>query len=146
MTREEMIKSFANVPGRCKRQCPYVDKCNFGNFCVFKEAALVMSRDAAKINNLEHQLDIMSSFAKLLNNYIVHLEDICHRYYDMIHDYNGGVVKKLYIPGRRKRATKVKPKRPKMNAKKARDGVYDGDPLYEQKDLNKETYDIEELI
>lgn len=126
MTREEMIRSFVNVPGRCRQQCPYQDRCHHGDFCVFKEAALVMSADKEKIENLRKQIQTLRDLIKIVGDYGSYMESRCFEYYDMIHDYNGGVTKKLYIPPKRKMAAK-RLKKTKMLRNRE---LMDGDPKY----------------
>ena len=129
MTREEMIRSFSNAKGRCKMQCPYSFACNKGNDCVFKDAALVMAADANRMVELKEQLEILKGINKLQLAYTRFMEDRCFDYYDMIHDYNGGVIKKLYISPKRKMAAKRK--RRTIKAKKLRNReLMDGDPQY----------------
>lgn len=126
MTREEMIRSFVNVPGRCRQQCPYQDRCHHGDFCVFKEAALIMSADKEKIENLREQIHTLRDLVKLVGNYGEYMESRCVEYYDMIHAYNGGVEKKLYIPPRRKLAAKRRKKAKMLRNRE----LMDGDPKY----------------
>ena len=126
MTREEMIRSFVNVPGRCKQQCPYQDRCHHGDFCVFKEAALIMSADKEKIDNLREQIKTLRGLTKMVADYAGYMESRCYEYYDMIHDYNGGIVKQMYIPPKRKMAAK----RMKATKRLRNRELMDGDPRY----------------
>lgn len=142
MTKAEMIKSFANVPGRCKMQCPYSADCQHGDYCIFKSVALTLSADNAKISELEEQKKILRGLCELQLNYTKYLEERCLDYYDMIHDYNGGVEKKLWIPPKRKYATKRRKKTVKMLRNRE---LMDGDPKYADPDRIV-TEHVEEVI
>lgn len=142
MTRGEMIKSFANVSARCKFQCPYSNTCDSGNFCIFKEVALLLNRDDVNDRYQKEKLMGLKNIAEWMTDYIRFLEAICKDYYDMIHDYNGGVVKKLRIPGKRK---KVLSGRPPRMARRDR-SAYDGDPRYAAPRQTDSEYYKEELV
>ena len=152
MTREEISRSFVNLSGRCKMNCPYSLQCNHGDYCVMKEAALIMNSDASKIAELTEQNRILKSLNMLQLNYTKFMEERCYAYYDMIHDYNGGVVKKLYIAPKRKMAIQ----RRKNAARKARKREeemekleleeMDGDPRYAMRNSAKSDYPAEEII
>lgn len=133
MTREEMIKSFANAPGRCKMQCPYQKQCHNSDFCVFKEAALIIAADQEKIRELTEQARTMRDLVKIIHQYAKYMEERCFDYYKMIHDYNGGVEKKLWIPPKRRLATMRRRKTVAAKKKALRDRtLMDGDPQYAQ--------------
>ena len=141
MTREEMIRSFVNVPARCGQKCPYQDRCHHGDFCVFKEAALIMSADKEKMENLRKQIYTLRDLIKIVGDYGAYMESRCFEYYDMIHDYNGGVEKQLYIPPRRKMAAKRRKKTKMLRNRE----LMDGDPQYA--DPSIEHYEkVEEVI
>ena len=130
MKRDEMIRSFANAPGVCKQQCPYQSQCHHGDYCVFKEVALLLSADAEKIDNLKTQVRMLRDLCGMIINYGKYMEKSCFDYYDAIYAYNGGVEKKLWIP--RKRELAARRRRKTMKAKKMlRDReLMDGDPRY----------------
>lgn len=142
MTKQDMIKSFANVPGRCKMTCPYSAGCHHGDYCIFKAVALTIQADTAKIKELEKQRNILRGLVDMLRKYAGYLEARCLDYYDMIHDYNGGVEKKLWIPPRRKYAAQ----RRKKTIKKLRNReLMDGDPRYAE-NISPHSEPVEEVI
>lgn len=130
MTKQELIRSFVNAPSKCKQQCMYQKQCHMGDFCVLKEAALIMSSDAVRIAELDDKLTRQKEVEKSDKARIAFLEERCTDYYDSIHDYNGGVVKKLYISPKRKMAAE---RRRRTVAARAKDKTqFDGDPRYAQ--------------
>ena len=136
-TRAELIKSFANVSTRCKQQCPYNNVCDHGDYCVFKQAALIMRADDTRVHQADRRADAAINEARIQAGVAKELENVCFQYYDMIHDYNGGVVKKLYIPPARKMATK----RLRRTLKGKRLVDRDGKPEYAPKSEAMVKYD-----
>ena len=141
MTREEMMRSFVNAPERCRQNCPYQDRCQRGDFCVFKEAALIMSADKERIGVLERQIKMLRDLIKMVGDYGSYMEACCFDYYDMIHDYNGGAVKEMRLEKRRKKAA-----RRRRQLKKLRNHeLMDGDPRYAEP-VSEPKEKIEEVI
>lgn len=134
MTREELARVFMSLPGRCKFNCPFSAQCQNGDFCVLKEAALVMLSDASKIRELTEQNGLLKSLGLLQLNYTKFMEERCFEYYDMIHAYNGGVVKQMRLSPKRKMAIQ----RRKRAARKMKENLkqpkrvedMDGNPDY----------------
>ena len=136
MKREEMLKSFPNAPGICKQQCPYQGQCHHGDFCVFKEVALLLTADQEKIRYLQAQIKALRDFSKLVLDYGRHMENSCYDYYDAIYAYNGGVEKKLWIPRKRQLATKRRKRNKKLKQLRNRE-LMDGDPRYADPDAKR---------
>lgn len=149
MTREEMIRSFANTSARCKLQCPYSKTCHHGDFCIFKEVALMLSADKTRLAEMEEQVRIMKELCYVQLGYARYMEQRCFDYYDMIHAYNGGVEKKLWIPPRRRMAAERRRKTKAAKAaeaKRVRDKTkLDGDPQYAQ-NITPPREEAEEVI
>jgi len=140
-TRPELIKSFANINTKCKQQCPYNNVCERGDFCVFKQAALIMRADDTRVQLADRRAEAAIAEARLQAEVAKQYEDVCFQYYDMIHDYNGGVVKKLYIPPARKMATK----RLRRTLKARRLVDRDGKPEYAPKSERHVDYDLRNM-
>ena len=131
MTKEEMIRSFNNVKHRCKQQCPYQRTCKNGDFCVLREAALIMASDAIRMKEMEQQIKTLRDLNYLQLDYARFMEERCYDYYDSIHDYNEGVIKKLNISPKRKMAMMRRKKTQKLKQYRDRTKM-DGDPRYEK--------------
>jgi len=135
MTKEEMMRSFLNVRGRCKQNCPYQGQCNGGVLCIFREAALIMRADNERITELKEQRETMRALAELILGYANFMEGRCYEYYDMIHAYNCGHVNKMDLPRYRVLATRKRKRTRKMNAEKEKfyrqhPELKDGDPRF----------------
>ncbi len=138
-----MMASFANVSETCDYKCPYVESCRNRQVCIFKEVALIMRSDKNRIAELEEALRLMKVMSKAELEYSQSLERVCYDYYDMIHDFNGGVVKKVTIPGKHQNAPKLnyRPRMPKRDKT-----VYDGDPKYGIRLTDPPEYTGEEIL
>lgn len=137
------MASFANISETCNYNCPYVDSCHNRQYCVFKEIALIMRSDKNRIAELEESLRLMKVMAKSELEYSQGLERACGDYYEMIHDFNSGINKKVVVAGRRKKASSVNYP-PKLRKKDKT--IYDGDPKYGIRLSDPPEYTGEEIL
>ena len=139
MTREELIRAFGHVDGRCHQKCPFANRCRLGQECVMRDAAMILTSDKSRMELLEKQIDALKISMAVISDYAKSVEETAIEYYKAIRAYCSGETRLQFMPKNMREYKKKHFRMPKVKKPTARDKtIYDGNPLYAQEEEPKQ--------